>query len=40
MAYEMKNFFELADNGLSGCMLVVCADALKWGHLVGAPATT
>jgi len=26
------HFFELADNGLSGCMLVVVVNARKWGH--------
>ena len=32
----MNIFVELADNGLSGCMLVVVVNARKWGRFGGA----
>ncbi len=34
--YEEGIFAKLADNGLSGCRLVVGADRRKWGYLEAA----
>jgi len=34
-AYEANIFVELADNGFSGCISVVGADARRWGRFGG-----